>query len=60
MMILAVCQQLVGLAIINTYSTCTLPDSPVACCFRQSLTVYVDFFSLAGLADPFLGSLILS
>ncbi|KAH8881094.1 MFS general substrate transporter [Thozetella sp. PMI_491] len=39
-MILAVSQQLAGLAIISTYSTY--------------------FFSLAGLADPFLGSVILS
>lgn len=39
-MLLAVCQQLGGLAIISTYSTY--------------------FFSLAGLADPFLGTVILS
>lgn len=39
-MVLAISQQLAGLAIISTYSTY--------------------FFSLAGLADPFLGSVILS
>ena len=56
-MLLSACGQLGGLSIISTYSTC------MSFCSRLrvalSLTVQ-DFFSLAGLDDPFLGSLILS
>ena len=53
-MILAVAQQGSGLAIIGTYSTCEY-----AMTTEVTLSI-ADFFSLAGLQDPFLGSLILS
>lgn len=58
-MILAVCQQLAGLAIISTYSTCMLPSTKEK---RKMVTEtkLIDFFSLAGLNDPFLGTVILS
>jgi hypothetical protein len=54
-MILAVSQQFAGLAIIGTYSSCKFREINLH--MRAHST---DFFSLAGLADPFLGSLIIS
>jgi hypothetical protein len=56
-MILGVSQQFAGLAIINTYSTCALHILP-CCCLKLDANG-VDFFSLAGLTDPFLGTVIL-
>lgn len=55
-MLLAACGQLGGLSIISTYSTCASPCPSAS----DDLADIVDFFDLAGLSDPFLGSLILS
>lgn len=55
-MLVGVSQQVAGLAIISTYSTCVycLPlDSGAG-------TNVIDFFSLVGLTDPFLGTVIIS
>ena len=66
--ILAVCQQLAGLTIISTYSTCELLCKPPTASSwfiskevkRRSRRWVADFFALSGLSDPFLDSLILS
>lgn len=60
-MVLAVAQQLAGLTIISTYSTCAfpapqLPLSPA----KKVADSGIDFFALAGLKDPFKGTVILS
>ena len=55
--VLFTAQLLGGLAMISTYSTCTCA---VRCTDRQADGSLLDFFSIAGLNDPFLGSLILS
>lgn len=59
--ILTVSQQFAGLAIINTYSTCefTYQIFPYFFVSNWLLTMTLDFFSLAGLKDPFLGTVIL-
>jgi hypothetical protein len=54
-MLLSACTQLGGLSIVNTYSTCKYRLD-----IAWKMLTGTDFFSLAGLADPFLGSLILS
>ena len=48
--------QWAGLSMIGTYSTCELGT----CLMKTALTCFVDFFSIAGLNDPFLASLIVS
>jgi hypothetical protein len=56
-MLLSACGQLGGLSIISTYSTCERFDHDW---MGSSSSRPSDFFDLAGLSDPFLGSLILS
>jgi hypothetical protein len=60
-MVLAVAQQFAGLTIISTYSTCAL-HAPLSLShlLKQAADNSADFFALAGLKDPFKGTVILS
>ena len=55
--VLFTAQLLGGLAMISTYSTCETCSPSLG---SLSDFIFSDFFSIAGLNDPFLGSLILS